>query len=243
MSNNNTNRAKVAPIYFGEDVVFDGLLLPNDDYAVGVSQVSELFQFPNKHASRDIKALLGKDFQFPKSASELNPKEVNILTLNQFETVMVELAFTGNEKAKTLVRAMTGLSLRQIFADSFNRKLEKDERQAILTQQLRNKVARRLLTDAIRDYMTRNGVEGNAKAWMYRNVTDKTYKLLFGRSCKRLKEDWSSDDVRESLTIDELSDLENLEKTAMRKIDKENMHPLDAVESAFNILLLDACLR
>jgi hypothetical protein len=84
------SRAKVTPINFG-CLTLEGLMLENGNFAVAVPQISELFQFDKNQASRDIKTLLGADFQFDKTKSELHPKEVNILTLPQLEKLMLFL--------------------------------------------------------------------------------------------------------------------------------------------------------
>ena len=83
---------KVSRINFGS-IEFDALLSSEADskgkprFYVGVSQASTLFQLRISDATRNIKALLGKDFQLLKMRTDLNPKAVNVITLSQFETV------------------------------------------------------------------------------------------------------------------------------------------------------------
>ena len=89
MPQNKLKKAVVATVnYAGFE--FPGLKLPDGSYAIAVTQVVELFQrsnegfqFAKRQASRDIKYLLGNGFQFLKSASEIHPKKVNILTIEQ----------------------------------------------------------------------------------------------------------------------------------------------------------------
>jgi hypothetical protein len=52
-------------------------------FAVAVSQLAELNLVSQYNASRDLKAILGKDFQLVKSSSELNPKKFNIIVDKQ----------------------------------------------------------------------------------------------------------------------------------------------------------------
>ena len=80
MANTNSTRTKatVTEIDLGL-LQIDGLLLPDNQYAVSVSQTAELFSFDTNQASRGIKPLLGEGFQFDMVASELNSKKVTQL--------------------------------------------------------------------------------------------------------------------------------------------------------------------
>ena len=62
-------KAKVTQVPFGSYQI-EGLLLPNNNFGIAASQVAALFEFAKDQVSRDIKALLGKSFQFAKVASE-----------------------------------------------------------------------------------------------------------------------------------------------------------------------------
>jgi len=94
------------------------------------TKAAEKFQFPIKHASRDLKAILGEGFQFPKWKSDLNPKAVNVLTLEQFNQLAFELALKGNVQAIEFMRDLSGLSLHQLFSDAFGQKFEAEDRQS-----------------------------------------------------------------------------------------------------------------
>jgi len=95
-------KAIVAKIDLGF-VKFDGLMLPDGSYAIGASQVAKLIGFDNEHSSRDIKALLGRDFQFAKVVSELSPKPVNTLTIPELEQLLKVFAMNGNEQAQIIL--------------------------------------------------------------------------------------------------------------------------------------------
>jgi hypothetical protein len=128
----NQTKAIVAEVKIGT-VSIEGLMLPDGTFAVGVSQLSELNLVPHKNSSRDLKAILGNGFQFLTASSELNPKKVNILTLPQVEMVITQLAFKGNQVAQSLMLALIGLSLQQLFCDSFGMRFESQDRQDWLT--------------------------------------------------------------------------------------------------------------
>lgn len=165
---NTTVKAIVAPVNIGH-IVIDGLMLPNGDYAIAVSQVAELFSVPQKNSSRDFKALLGDDFQFLTARSELNPKAVNILSLTDFEVVTLELALRGNVEAIAFQRSLVGLALIQLFNDSFGIKFEQIDRQNWLKERQDGKFYRRSLTDAVK-FLIDEGEELN-----YGWITLRTY--------------------------------------------------------------------
>ena len=98
MSSLTLNKAVVSQVDLGFTKI-EGLMLPDGTYAVAVPQVADLFSIPNKNASRDFKALLGKDFSFLKTKSELNSKEVNILTIAHVTKVIYLLSLKGDDKA------------------------------------------------------------------------------------------------------------------------------------------------
>lgn len=87
------DKAKIAKVDYGVTVI-DGLLLSNGDYAVAVPQICEFFQFAKNQASRDFKAILGKDFSFDKCTSELNFKAVNIVNLTNFAKIKFHFRLT-----------------------------------------------------------------------------------------------------------------------------------------------------
>ena len=65
------NKAIVAQIEYA-GLSFEGLLLPDDSYAISVTQANKILQFsahPN-HASRSVKRILGDEFQPTRMASE-----------------------------------------------------------------------------------------------------------------------------------------------------------------------------
>lgn len=81
-----TVKAIVATVKIGHCEI-QGLMLPNGDFAIAVPQVAELFSIPQKNSSRDFKALLGNNFSFLTTKSELHSNPVNILSLSEFEVL------------------------------------------------------------------------------------------------------------------------------------------------------------
>ena len=75
-----TATAVVSPVPIGNRSI-EGLLLQDGTYAIAVPQICSIFQFPIKNATRDIKAILGKDSPFLKARTTLNSQPVNCVTL------------------------------------------------------------------------------------------------------------------------------------------------------------------
>jgi len=82
---------------------FEGLMLPDGSYAIGVSQIAKLLKIYNNQTSRNFKALLGMEDPFIKAYSELSPKPVNILTIPEFEQLLMALAVKGNKQAQSIL--------------------------------------------------------------------------------------------------------------------------------------------
>jgi hypothetical protein len=237
---NSILRAEVTEVSIGS-LTIEGLMDEKGVFYVAVPQVADRFQFPIKHASRDLKALLPNGFEFPKLKTKLNPKAVNAIPLKDFEQLAAKLAFSGNELAKQFVLDLFGLSLHQLFSDSFGLQFEAKDRQVWLVDRMKSKVTRRSLTDAIKDYILAHPeLSENAVKFMYSNITDATYRSLFGRSCKKLEGDLQVErhKLRDSLNVKELNHLNAFEDLAMRLIDDHEYSPGDAIREAEQRLLI-----
>lgn len=144
-----TIKAEITEVSIGI-LKIQGLMSENGEFGVAVPQVTEKFRFNKNQASRDLKALLGKDFQFDKWKTPLNPKAVNVISLDYFQTLVRELDKRGNKAASEFVDALFGLSLHQLFCDAFGRKFEAQDRQAWLTTRYSTKHDFRPLTDLLK---------------------------------------------------------------------------------------------
>jgi hypothetical protein len=131
-------KATVTPVQIGT-LTIEGLMTEVSEFYVAVPQAADLFQFDKNQASREVKSLLGKGFQFDKVTTPLNPKAVNALKLEQFGQLVFELALKGNTKAIEFQRMLAGLSLQQLFSDAFGIKFEAAERQQWLAARMKTK--------------------------------------------------------------------------------------------------------
>jgi hypothetical protein len=149
MSNNST-KAVIATIDLGFTKI-DGLMLPDGSYAIAVPQLAELFSFDKNQASRDLKALLGNGFQFDKTKSELNSKDVNILLLPDVIKVIYLLGKKGNKYADELMFAFAEETLDRRFSKAFNKRVTEDEYQERIALRMKRLQTRKLWTDVLRD--------------------------------------------------------------------------------------------
>jgi hypothetical protein len=244
MSNSNKIKAEIAIVQIGY-LEIEGLYAPEtDQFGVAVPQICSLFQFLKKNANRDIKALLGEDFQFLKWCSKLNSKAVNVILLPDFEKLLFELALKQNTIAIGMSRDLIGLSLHQLFADAFNIKFEQEERQAWLKARQQGKIARRTLTDSIKDWLLAHPeASENKKKFLYSNVTDAINLGIFARRASKLRKDWHCENPRDEMTDKELSVVESAEGLTMRLIDQDKLEPMVAVHEALNRLIIPVVER
>jgi hypothetical protein len=244
--NNTTKKAIVASVnYAGFE--FPGLQLPDGTYAIAVPQVADIFQFVHSNEQRVIKRLLGNGFQFVQTASELNPKKVNIILLSDFGKLVNAIARSSDkayEKARELAYAIQDASvtttLEQAFDIAFDNKRSLEEYQEKQQARVQGKIARRSMTNVVRDYVKANSdkLSDNYQKFIYNNCSDRTYRLVFGRSAKQLKEDWECDDVRAAMTIEELLVVRGVEDLAMKLIEQEGIEPQQAIDEAGKRLMV-----
>jgi hypothetical protein len=236
-------KARIFPVPVGH-LFIEGLenKAVQDDFYIAIPQVADLFQFDKNQASRDLKRLLGKSFQFDKVQSPLNPKAVNAIPLNLFEKLLFELALKGNQFAIDMSRDLIGLSLKQLFNDAAGREFDKQARQEHLKVRQESKVTRKTLQQIIAEYIDRNNLQGTDQAkWFYSNATNKLYRLLFGADNKKLKAILSctnQEGVRDLMSTQDLLDVERIENLAMKYISQMNIDPLVAINKAFKVNMM-----
>ena len=231
-------------IYAGFE--FPGLQMPDGSYGIGVSQVANIFQFVHSNEQRVIKRLLGKEFQFVRSASELNPKKVNVIPLEDFGRLVNAIARSSDkayERARELAFAIQDASvtttIEQAFDIAFDNKRSLEEYQEKQKARVQGKVARRNMTNVVRDYVKAHSdeVSDNYKKFIYNNCTDRIYRLVFGRSAKKLKEDWECNDVRAAMTLEELFIVRGVEDLTMKLIE-QGIEPQKAIDEAGERLMI-----
>jgi hypothetical protein len=149
-----TIKADVTQVQIGF-LSIEGLMSENGDFGVAVPQLASIDFVPPNRSVKQLKALLGEAFpshEIQKWKTALNSKEVNVIPLEQFQSLVRVLDKRGNPAASKFVDAMLGLSLHQLFADAFGIKFEQEERQQWLITRMATKHDFRPLTDMLKRY-------------------------------------------------------------------------------------------
>lgn len=227
--------AVVCPVQIG-NVEIEGLFLSSGEYAVAFAQLQHLNLIPPNRSLKQLESLLDMTFQSHRKAkTSLHPKAVNVISLDELTAVIIASAKTGNESAQVLRDGLVGLSLRQLFADAFGEKFEKEDRQNWLKTRMAGKVTRRGLTEAIKDWYERNpGGTSRPPHAMFAQTTNLIYKALWGMEAVQLEKHLGCGRHESRNFMDEksLKLLDRAEGNVMDFIDEDNIKPVDAVPMA-----------
>ena len=154
--------------------------------------------------------------------------------------LMIQLAIKGNKVAVAIAEASVTTTLEQAFDVAFDNKQKLEDYQAKQEARVQGKLTRRTLTNAIKDYINANAelLSDNYKKFVYNNCTDAVNRIVFGRSAKKLKEDWDTREVRSAMTIEELMIVDGVERLAVTLIDDLGFEPITAIKEAGERLLI-----
>ena len=147
-------KAEITQVPIGS-ISIEGLMSINGDFGVAVPQLASIDLVPPNRSVKQLESLLGNTFQshlIQKWKTELNPKAVNVLPLDQFQNLVRALDKKGNPAATLFIDALLGLSLHQLFCDAFGIKFEAEHRQQWLTTRMRTKHDFRPLTDMLQAF-------------------------------------------------------------------------------------------
>jgi hypothetical protein len=170
----------------------DCLMMPDGSFRIAASQLE--FIIPDvvsqNHATRWLKSALGKDSSFAmcteKVASELNSNPVRVLTIAEFEQVLLQLVIAGNATAIEMSKALIGASLISLASSAFGVKFAQDELVEYVKQR----------------YVHQKAFHPNLTAWLKLDGVAKTYgthvnqfKLAVGLPLKPVQE-YDSDELQ-----------------------------------------------
>ncbi|NEO89961.1 MAG: hypothetical protein F6K56_06775 [Moorea sp. SIO3G5] len=145
----NPNFAQVAPINLGHGYKIEGLWHPQlDKFGSGASQLAKLFQFDQSQASRTLKRLLGKGFQFDQWKSEIHPDKVNVVLVETIADLIWELSILkidkrnenlipGQKTAIKIGKGLMSMGLVERYRDGFGFESDKNFRDSFLQEQVK----------------------------------------------------------------------------------------------------------
>jgi hypothetical protein len=226
--------------------------LPDGKYLVSKSAIAEAIGLATQYVSdfkkgKSLQASKVKDLTFQKI--KLNGERIT------FDAVPVEFASQfwrywdkkGNEKAGAIIDACVSESIERRADAAFDIQRTEEERQETMQKRIEGKMTRRSFTDAIFDYKLRHADElsDNDKNWMFSNASDQVDLAVFGRRAKKLATDLKAPKgrLRDSFTAEELQLVREVENTATRLIDFQDVHPIEAVRQAKERLLIPTQTR
>lgn len=200
-------KAQVAVIDLGF-THFEGLMLPDGDYAISVPQIAILIQSNPNTASRDFDRLLGEGFSPSKKSVEGTKALVNIVDLPTFTKILYTIAKRGNEIADALIQALLDEGFERRFDTAFGKKVDEAEYNERLALRMRRLLARRQWTDVLRDrYIKCFGEKPTPK--QFKDWTVLANEVLFNR--KHFKCD------RDNMDLEEQRLIEHFEYAAARQ--------------------------
>lgn len=223
----------------------EGLLLDDDSFGISIIQINEQlisFSTSRNTVSRDLKRLLGKDFIPSKVRTDIYKQLINAIPLEQLEKVIAALARKKNLQAIELSIELIGLSLNQLWADAFDIKFEKAERQEWLKKRQLTIESFWFMADAIKAYYEKHPRQEKYNGQNYAEVFDTLNVGLFGKRSRIIKKELGigkSKLNRDHFGKDALKRIEMIQRIAEAQIMSFDKHPVEAVQFALNVLNYD----
>jgi hypothetical protein len=165
----------------------------------------------------------------------ISKAKLNYLTEPQLMVVLGSLAYMVPDKVVPLLVAC-GIEVLERRADrAFGVIRDEEERDNRMAARVKGKVARRSLTDVIKDYMDSHELSDSYKRFIFSNCSDHLNKIILGAKAKQAREFYQipeSSLLRNHIPVAALRELELTEEMAARLIEERDMEPLEAVKQA-----------
>jgi hypothetical protein len=212
-------------------------------FYVAVTQIASQFQLAKDHASRDIKPLLDKSFQFAKASTKLNPKAINVVNLKTYEVIVARLDRKGNLYAQEFRDSLVGLSLVQLFSDAFGIKFEEEQRQEYMIARQESKDLFFELSGQISRWFDETKAErSQPKERYFSNSLDAINLGLFGKRSKQIKTELGISSgalIRDNFSTEAIRLITQVQSIAAISMTKDtSLKPSDAVKFALNCSVL-----
>lgn len=217
------SKAYVFPVPFGP-ITIEGLQFPKGDFGIGLSQVAELGLIPPNRSLNQLKALTGLSFQsHHKAKSELHPKAINAISLDDLEEIQKWALLQGNPAAIQLAVDCTGFTFAQMFADAVGIQMDAEERQNWWEVREETKARRRKETDGFQAH----GIATN------KNVPYAKWTLDLYSAAGLPRERYMKDKLSAAENI-KLSSIEEMVGLALLK--NPQKHPNQVIEEVVDMI-------
>lgn len=229
-------KAETVTITLG-DASIECLVMPDGSYRIAFAQVARLFGMPQKHASRDMKALLPKDSQYPKVRTDLLPRAIPTLDLTQFGIITAMLSSTNELARANLIACQAEAMERRIDAKVgvIRQEQERNDRYIVRRDSI---LSRHFWTDCIEAYMKSHDVSDNYKRFIYNHVSDFLNKSLFGLTSKQIRVYYGigNNSPRDYFPSDTLKLVDTIEKATAVRVKNNDVCPKQALKDVVGML-------
>lgn len=234
-----TTNAKRATIKLG-NIELDAFQMPDGSYRYSYELLATILErdksiLSDKKSPYNIKKLTGNQETNLKVKLDGIGYSYNSITQEDFGKALLRLVKLGCTKADTYAEAIIEESLEKRANAAFDVVSTLEEENAKTAQRIKNKVVRRTLTDAIRDYTIRHESSENYIRFIYANCSDYLNEIILGAKAKQAKEFYDLPKhslLRNHIPVKALRELELVEEFASRLIDERDIEPLEAVKQA-----------
>lgn len=191
-------KAQFAPVRISANHSITGLRLPDGLYGVYKSQAVEIVKpdiAPNQRGRQYIDVLKSKHgqrlapegFEIIKIKVEgLKSKAVDVFSVEDFHRFLRICDRLNYEIASEIIDDLSGLSLRQLFADAFGEKFEQEEREQWLNERCESKRLCREFANAIDEWIA-GRVCSQPHNIYYSNAFNAINRGLFGKDAKTIR--------------------------------------------------------
>jgi hypothetical protein len=222
------------------DIELDAFKLPDGEYRLSLTQATVALGFDKRRGSdflglEVVKTLATYELQGSGFVAEDTNQKIKSLTIDAFTAIVMYYALKGNLLAQAILGACLSEALERRIDAAFGVVRDEEERNDRMAARQKGKVARRSLTDVIRDYMESHDVSDNYKRFIFANCSDHLNKIILGAKAKQARDFYQipeSSLLRNHIPVAALRELELTEEMAARLIEEREMEPLEAVKQA-----------
>ncbi len=165
-------------------------------------------------------------------------KSLTILTISDFEILLLCSAQAGKPEAVQIQVALTGYSLRKIFSRSFGEVFTDEMAESWIAARFVGIETRNGWTDQIKAWLDSSEASDNKRKWIYVNCSNKLNRALTGHPAKYWTEKLGCDPstLRNYWNDRHLHDIEAIENLAAKILERTPQDPELALDQAIELL-------